>query len=229
MKPHLLILHGALGAKKQFSELAILLSSQFEVRCLEFDGHGTLGDYNGDFSINHFASQTNATLKALGWEKPLVFGYSMGGYVALKLEATHLGTFDSIITLGTKFNWTPESATQEVRMLNPEKIVEKIPAFGLYLASLHGENEWKSLMLKTADMMIEMGNHPPITEEVLANVSPKVTCLRGSKDVMVNAEETLWAVNSLPNAIYEEVPEWQHPIDKIPTKELVELLLEKRS
>ena len=227
MKPQLLILHGALGAKKQFTSIVDLLKPNFDVYCLEFDGHGTLSEYSGEFSIDHFASQTNATLKALGWEKPLVFGYSMGGYVALKLEAEHSETFERIITLGTKFNWTPESAAQEARMLNPEKIQEKIPAFGLYLASLHGEPEWKSLMVKTGEMMLEMGNHPPVTEEVLAKVSIPVLCLRGSKDVMVNAEETMWAVNALPNSSFGEMDEWQHPIDKIPTNELAEVLLEK--
>jgi pimeloyl-ACP methyl ester carboxylesterase len=227
MKPHLLILHGALGAKKQFTEIAKLLDAHFEVHTLEFDGHGTLSDYAGDLTIDHFASQAHATLRALGWEKPLVFGYSMGGYVALKLESEHPGTFSSILTLGTKFNWTPESAEQESRMLNPEKIQEKIPAFGLYLASLHGDPEWKILMGKTAQMMVKMGNHPPITEAVLAKVSTKTVCLRGSKDVMVNEEETRWAVNALPNAEFQEMAEWQHPIDKVPANELVEVILEK--
>lgn len=224
MKPQLLILHGALGAKKQFSELAILLSSKFEVHCLEFDGHGTLSDYSGELSIAHFALQTETTLKALGWIKPLVFGYSMGGYVALKLEAEHQGTFSSILTLGTKFNWNPESAAQEARMLNPEKIMEKIPAFGSYLASLHGDEEWKTLMKKTADMMLEMGNHPPITEGVLSKVALSVTCLRGSKDAMVSNEETQWAVNAIPKATYVEMEEWPHPIDKVPTQPLVEYI-----
>lgn len=227
MKPHLLLLHGALGAKKQFSELTKLLSPHFEVYVLEFDGHGTLSNYSGEFSINHFALQTKATLRALGWEKPLVFGYSMGGYVAVKLESDQPGTFSSILTLGTKFNWTPESAAQEARMLNPEKIEEKIPAFGVYLASLHGETEWKTLMKRTAEMMTEMGNHPPVTEEVLSRVSPKTVCLRGGKDVMVSQEETLWAVNALQNAAYEEIDEWPHPIDKIPANRLSDLIVNR--
>jgi len=227
MKPQLLILHGALGAKKQFTPIVELLKAHFEVYCLEFDGHGTLSEYSGTFSIDHFVSQTAATLKALGWEKPMVFGYSMGGYVALKLEAEHPGTFERIVTLGTKFNWTPETAAQEARMLNPEKILEKIPAFGLYLASLHNEQQWKSLMVKTAEMMLEMGNHPPVTEEILAKVFTNVFCLRGEKDAMVTTEETVWAVNALPDSRFEEIAEWQHPIDKIPVNELIEVLLEK--
>jgi len=75
---------------------------------------------------------------------------------------------------------------------------------------------------RTADMMLEMGNRPPITEEVLAKVQIPVTCLRGEKDAMVNHDETLWAAKYLINSKSEEIPGWLHPIDKIPTNELVE-------
>lgn len=220
----LLILHGALGAKAQFAELKRLLQNTYDVHCLEFEGHGTLSSHNEPFSIDRFAEQTHATLRALGWEKPLVFGYSMGGYVALKLEYLYPDTFREITTLGTKFNWTPESAQQETRMLNPEKIEEKVASFAFYLKQLHGEANWKSVLSRTSEMMLEMGNHPPITEEILQQITVPVTCLRGEKDAMVTSEETLWAVQQIPNTNYREIPNWIHPIDKIPVQELVDLL-----
>lgn len=224
MKKQLLILHGALGAKSQFSELISALKETYEVYSVDFDGHGKNDGYAGAYSIDHFAEQTHATLRALGWEKPLVFGYSMGGYVALKLEALHPGTFERIITLGTKFNWNPESAHQEAGMLDPEKMLEKVASFVVYLKSLHGDNHWKSVVERTAKMMLEMGNHPPVTAEILQSIGIPVTCLRGANDQMVHEEETLWAVNAMQNAHYTEVPEWKHPIDRIPVGELVEKL-----
>ena len=154
----------------------------------------------------------------------MVFGYSMGGYVALKLESMHPETFSKILTLGTKFNWTPESAAQEARMLNPEKIEEKVASFAVYLKQLHGENNWKSVLNRTADMMLEMGNNPPITEQVLQLVHVPVTCYRGGKDTMVTEAETIWAVQNLPDASYHEIPEWIHPIDKIPAAQLADKL-----
>ncbi len=222
---NLLILHGALGAKSQFNALRESLENQYNIHCLEFEGHGKYDNYTGSYSIEGFADQTRATLRALGWEKPLVFGYSMGGYVALKLESMHPGTFEKVVTLGTKFNWNPEGAQQEARMLNVEKIEEKVPAFALYLQSLHGETEWKSVVARTADMMISMGVNPPITAEVLSGISLPVHCMRGEKDVMVTEEETLWAVNALQHASYEQVEGWLHPIDRIPTEELKILLM----
>ena len=53
----------------------------------------------------------------------------MGGYVALQLANKHPKYVQKIITLGTKFAWDKETAAKEVKMLNPEKIEEKIPAF----------------------------------------------------------------------------------------------------
>lgn len=225
-KPTLLVLHGALGAKAQFTALEEALSNNFNVYTLEFEGHGN-NEAEGAFSIDRFVMQTHATLRALDWTNTLVFGYSMGGYVALKLEATHPGTFSKIVTLGTKFNWTPEAAAQETRMLNPEKIAEKVPAFAVYLQSLHGEDHWKNVMGRTAEMMLEMGNRPPVDAAVLAQIQPSVICLRGEKDQMVTEAETLWAVDALPNALYLEMPEWQHPIDKIPTADLAKVVAEK--
>lgn len=48
--------------------------------------------------------------------------------------------------------------------------------------------------------------------------------MRGEKDVMVSEDETLWAVNLLPNASYLAIPDWQHPIDRIPLEALVKQL-----
>ncbi|MES2798713.1 MAG: alpha/beta hydrolase [Bacteroidota bacterium] len=224
MKPQLLILHGALGAKKQFLPLQSSLSDAFDVKIIEFDGHGAGSNFDGEFSISHFAEQTQQFLNEVGWKRPLVFGYSMGGYVALKLEADHHGIFASIVTLGTKFDWTIESAQKETRMLNHEKIAEKVPSFASYLASLHGDNHWRILMEKTAKMMLDMGENPPITETVLAKISIPVSCLLGSEDLMVTEVETKWAQAAIANAIFEKIEGWAHPIQSIPENELATVL-----
>jgi hypothetical protein len=101
---------------------------------------------------------------------------------------------------------------------------EKVASFVVYLKTLHGDVQWKSVVERTAKMMLEMGNHPPVTAEILQTIEIPVTCLRGANDQMVTEEETLWAVNALQNANYAEGPEWKHPIDRIPVGELVEKL-----
>ena len=117
----LILLHGAIGAGSQLKPLAELLSLQFNVHTLNFEGHGGR-PINGVYSIDRFVSNLIDFLDEIELKNVSVFGYSMGGYVALKAAALHPGRIDSIVTLGTKFQWDTETASKEVHMLDPEKI-----------------------------------------------------------------------------------------------------------
>lgn len=214
----LLLLHGALGAGQQLTALKDQLSNTFQVAICEFEGHGVTAS-NASFSIQRFVANTQDLLNQLAWKQPLVFGYSMGGYVALKLESEQPGTFEQILTLGTKFNWNEASAQKESKMLNPVVILEKVPKYASYLEQLHGEN-WQNVLTKTATMMLEMGQNPPLTNDALAKIAIDVHFMRGEKDVMVDLDETLWAANGVQHGKVIEIPEWHHPIDRITVSEL---------
>ncbi|WP_300661030.1 alpha/beta hydrolase [Fluviicola sp.] len=222
---NLIILHGALGAKSQFKEIAEQLKSYFAVHSFDFDGHGAKSVTESEYSIEGFAQNLQDFMQENEIHRPLIFGYSMGGYVALKLESRNPGSFEKLVTLGTKFDWTPESAEKESKMLNAEKIAEKVPAFAGYLKSLHGEDQWKNVLGKTAQMMLRLGNKPALTNTDFAKVGIPVQLLRGSKDVMVSEEETRKTQEQLPQAEYLEIPDWQHPINLVSPKELVQQLL----
>ncbi len=222
---NLIILHGALGAKTQFKEIAEQLKSHFAVHSFDFDGHGTKSDASGEYSIERFAQNLQDFMQQNEIRQPLIFGYSMGGYVALKLESLHPQSFEKLVTLGTKFDWTPESAEKESKMLNAEKIEEKVPAFAGYLKSLHGEDQWKKVLGETAHMMLNLGSKPALTNGDFAKISIPVQLLRGSKDVMVSEGETSTVQTQLSNADYLEIADWQHPINLIPSRELVQQLL----
>jgi len=144
-----------------------------------------------------------------------VFGYSMGGYVALTAAARYPNRFKQILTLGSKFKWSPEIAAGEIKLLNPEKIAEKVPHFAQRLTELHQPQDWKTVMRKTADMMLEMGDGKRTTDEEFAKVQIPVQVGIGDKDNMVSIEETKHVANLLGNGelkIIEGVP---HPIEMI--------------
>ncbi len=222
---NLIILHGALGAEIQFKDIAEQLKPHFAVHTFDFDGHGAKSHTDSEYSIETFAQNLQDFMQENGIQQPLIFGYSMGGYVALKLESQNPGSFEKLVTLGTKFDWTPESAEKESKMLNAEKIEEKVPAFAGYLKSLHGEEQWKHVLGKTAQMMLNLGNKPALTNDDFAKITLPVQLLRGSKDVMVSEEETTQVQKQLPHADYLEIPEWQHPINLVPSEELIQQLL----
>lgn len=221
----LILLHGALGAASQLQPLKKILENQFEIIILEFEGHG-LTKSDAPFSIDLFVSNLKSFLDNNNLKNVVVFGYSMGGYVALKLASKHPEYFEKIITLGTKFDWTPESAEREIKMLNPEKIEEKVPAFTKMLDRLHSENGWKNVMCKTADMMQRLGNGEATTDEVYQNIRTKCFIGVGDGDQMVTQDETKRVASLIKNAEFYLLENTVHPIDKIDVKKLNDLIIQ---
>lgn len=221
MKPDLILLHGALGAGLQLTPLAGLLREDFTVHVLNFDGHGGK-PLDAAFSIARFSDNVSDYIASHIVSPPFIFGYSMGGYVAL--DAISKGTeVRKLLTLGTKFSWTPESAVQEVKRLNPDVIAEKIPAFAAHLEKLHAPEDWKKVMNQTADLMLDLGQSPVLTDDVLRSIPMEVICLLGEDDTMVTLEETEHAVTTIPRAQLCILPGIPHPIERVP----VDLLAEK--
>lgn len=220
----LLFLHGALGAQTQFNTLKALLGNQCQIHTLNFEGHGDRPSGN-PYSLDLFADNLKDYLNKHHLKKVLVFGYSMGGYVALKLAQHHPEYFERIMTLGTKFDWTPESAEREVKMLNPEKIEEKVPAFAKNLDQLHTATDWKTVMRKTADMMIRLGNGEANTDKDFQSIQVPCHLGVGDQDVMVSREETEKVVGLIPGAQFYQMENTKHPIDQLDFEQVAIVLL----
>lgn len=210
----LILLHGALGADRQMEPLKAHLEGKFDVHTLCFEGHG-IRTTDRPLGIAHFSENLLDFLNEKSLDKPLVFGFSMGGYVALYTEALFPGTFEKIITLGTKFRWTPDIAAREVRMLQPEIIETKVPKFAAHQAKMHAPNDWKAVMRATADMMEAMGEKPPLNAVDLKAVKCPVHLLLGEKDTMVSEQETLEIKAVLKDATFGQLPGVEHPIEKL--------------
>ncbi|AWI26254.1 alpha/beta fold hydrolase [Flavobacterium pallidum] len=210
---HLLLLHGAIGAKEQFDTLVQQLEGKFTMHTMNFSGHGGTV-MPGSFSIKGFAKDVADFLAAKNLQSINIFGYSMGGYVALYLAKEHPQLVDRIFTLATKFEWTPDIAAKETRMLDPDKIAEKIPAFANTLEKRHYPNDWKTVMTATAEMMINMGNENPLPGD-FKDIGIPVRISIGDSDAMVTLEETIAVYRQLPNASLMVFPGTHHPIEKV--------------
>src|SRR5438045_4173674 len=85
----LLLLHGALGSEDQFDDLKRVLSPHFEIFTLNFYGHGTSAPSTEPLRIEAFSEQVLDWLEKKQISQISIFGYSMGGFVALHLAANH--------------------------------------------------------------------------------------------------------------------------------------------
>ncbi len=215
-KPHLLLVHGALGSASQFESWIQPLEKNFQLWLPEFEGHGqTPQKENRPFKMQTFADNLFDFISKNNLVQPCIFGYSMGGYAALVLEQHKANTFSKIFTLATKFEWTIETATKEAGMLNPEKIKQKVPAFAELLSQRHSTMPWEELLFKTAEMMQDLGANPALNEENLNEIKIRVRLGLGDRDQMVSHLETDRVFRSLPNSELQMFPKTGHPLEKV--------------
>lgn len=220
---NLLVLHGAIGSKSQFDSIASLLDNQFDIHLLNFSGHGGEA-FKENFNISQFADDVLTYLKLNKIASIDIFGYSMGGYVALYLAKNHPEKVGKIITLGTKLSWTPDIAAKETKMLVADKIEEKIPAFAKILKERHQPNNWKTVLEKTTNMMIAMGNNNVLKDEDFKLIQHTTKMLLADNDEMVSKVETNHVAQLLPHATFELLPNSKHPIEKVDINALSEII-----
>ena len=214
----LLILHGALGSASQLDPVKTAFEDRRIVAySLNFTGHGGT-PFQSDFGIEQFAKDTFQFLESHNLKQVDIFGYSMGGYVALWLAKKYPDRVGKIVTLGTKFDWSEESAAKEVKKLNPEKILEKIPAFARILEHRHAPNDWKELLNKTAYMMLGLGKRPLLTKEILQMIKHQVSICLGDLDDMADRNYSEEVSGFLPNGKFFLLENTPHPIEKVDLK-----------
>jgi esterase/lipase len=219
----IVLLHGAIGSSDQLNPLAETLNKEgFQTFTFNFSGHGKT-PFQNNFDINTFALELKLFIENKNLHKASVFGYSMGGYVALYLAKLAPELLGNIITLGTKFNWTKEIAEREIQNLNPETILQKVPKFALALEQRHGQN-WKTLLEKTAEMMTGLGEKNVLNLSDFTAIKNNILIGLADKDSMVSLEETINVYKHLPNAAMYMLPNTKHPIESVNIKLLTQIL-----
>ena len=214
----ILFLHGALGCKKHWEPIVSLLSRHPNIHVLDFPSHGDsdvrlnkiqlsdLVDFVRDYILKH--QLNNVT----------IVGYSLGGYVGLKLAEEQLPGLEKVITIATKLNWNKEIASQEIEQLS--KLEHLIPKF----EKEHGSNAL-SLISNTITILQSIGELPLIKSN-FANVKVPISMMVGENDTMVTQVEIDEFIEG--NTFMEKIvlPEQPHLLQKMNTLILSQSILD---
>lgn len=217
----ILFLHGALGSKSQFDQIVNRLNATFECHSLNFAGHGGELFPPQGLTFSTFAQNILSYLDNNGIEKINLFGFSMGGYAALYFAFLHPQRVSKIFTLNVKFNWDPISTAKEAGMLDPDKMLEKVPVFANNLMLTHGLNIWKSLLKSTSDMMKQLSETVLLSEQQLSELKQPVLLGIGDRDQTSSVAETLSVYKMLPSASLMVFPNTAHPFEKVSPELLI--------
>ena len=211
----LLLLHGAIGAKDQLEPLAELLKNDYHIHTLNFDGHGGAAMPSEPFSIPLFAKNVNDYCITASITNVDVFGYSMGGYVAMYLAKQSPSLINKIVTLATKFHWDEAISSKETKMLDAGVIAQKVPAFATQLQQRHAPNDWTQVLDKTKDMLLQLGRQNTLQLNDYASIQTPSLIMLGDKDKMVTAEETLAVYRALLTVQLCILPGTPHPLEQV--------------
>jgi len=225
MKQNLILLHGALGSSQSFDALLPYLSDDFNVFVPDIKWHGDRSEAGSVFKMQDLADDLEDIFENEQVQFTNVFGFSMGGYIALTLALKKPQYFRKVMTLGTKLDWKVEQAEKETKMLNPDKIQEKVPQFAQHLQSLHGEN-WSNLCRQTAGMMLDLGQQPILTSDNISTLEFPIRIGLGDKDNMVSFDETVAFYKALSQGEMQVFPNCLHPIEKVNAETLARAIMD---
>ncbi|NML19928.1 alpha/beta hydrolase [Pseudoflavitalea sp. G-6-1-2] len=225
----IVLLHGAVGAASQLKPLADALGKDYKVHYFNLKGHGGEPMPDEPFSIEMFAQQVLDYFEQHQLQSPIVFGYSLGGYVGMYIARHYPGKISRLITLATKYEWSPEIAAKEGKNFDAEKIEAKVPAFAAQLAKLHAPGDWKLTLKKVAELLHALGNRNALGMEDYPQINIPVLVMVGDRDRMVSIEETVGVYRALPAATASLciLPGTPHPLEQVNLHQILNQILQK--
>jgi pimeloyl-ACP methyl ester carboxylesterase len=107
----LVLLHGGFGAGGMFQQLIPALASTRQVIVADLQAHGRTADIDRPLTLEAMGDDIAALITYLGHEKADLFGYSLGGGVALQTAIRHPKVLSKLILLSAPYKsegWYPE-------------------------------------------------------------------------------------------------------------------------
>jgi pimeloyl-ACP methyl ester carboxylesterase len=132
----LILLHGGLGSGEMFAAILPTLTANHKVILVDLQGHGRTADIDRPISVELMAGDIAALVRHLGLEEPDVFGYSLGGGVALFTAATYPDLIGRTVVVSANIRRNaiyPEMLVQQGQV-GPEaaEFMRETPMYELY-------------------------------------------------------------------------------------------------
>lgn len=189
----LVLLHGGLfDIDQQFGALIPDLAVGRRVIAVDFQGHGRTNDIDRPFSAAAFAGDVRAVLDQLGVGRADIFGFSVGGAVALELAIHHPERVRKVIVSSTSFAASGMRGSDNADAVGVMTVdmIAGTPMEASYLAkSPHPDLEHLQILLDKLGATYETGFPDRTEAEIRAIEAPTLITL-GDAD-MVSLEHAV--------------------------------------
>ena len=231
--PPVVLLHGGNQSSHSWDLVSLHLADRYHVYALDQRGHGdTEWSRELDYSMDAMVSDVRAFVAAAGIERPIVFGHSMGGRVALStaLAAPDLARAMVIVDVGPELSAEGTKVVADFVVHNIEfddlnVFLDNVVRYDRFRSREHVARTVKYNLLVRADgKYVSKVDHRRMTgtaaggalstltlEDVGAITSPLLLVRGGESDVLL-ADAAERFVEALPNGRMATVPNVGHNV-----------------
>ena len=139
----MILIHGRTLSKESMDPLFLYYKDWYHVVSYDVRGHGRT-ESSGEFTLDDLSDDLVGLISAYHLEKPIVIGFSMGSYIALRTAERHPGLFPGMVLIGTRGGRTssPWPATDAVgRALESYDNMTDAPKVTIPVLVLTGEHD----------------------------------------------------------------------------------------
>lgn len=246
-RPTVVLLHSSASASRQWSALAARLAARFDVRTVDFHGHGGRPAWSGAKPLT-LADEVALVEPILKAGRPVhLVGHSYGGAVALKAAALNPSAVASVAVFEpVLFRWlfdaaADSSAAREVMAVaeTMRKYLDRGDAYraaALFLDYWAGTGTWASMSIERRDsaairMRSVMAHFDalfgdPLSVEDLQRVRKPMLFLSGTRSVASMRTISPLLRAALPDAVHEAIPGLGHMGPVTHAAEVIERIID---
>jgi pimeloyl-ACP methyl ester carboxylesterase len=214
----LILLHGGTSTLETWQPFLPIFVPHFRVITPDSRAHGRTNNPAGELSYHQMADDVVALIQALNLEKPLIFGYSDGGQIALELGIHYPDLCGALVIGAAWYKFSPTyidtlnaAGFESSGKVNFEHIQRESPEWVDEMKRDHCSTDdpdyWRTLLKQISDMWWTPLDY--IAEDFQKITEPTLILL-GDRDGIVVLQQAVEEYQLIPNAELAIIPNATH-------------------
>ena len=214
--PPLVVLHGALGSTAlETDRLVRVWERDARVYAVDLPGHGRSDGLDVEAPTwDPYVEAAAAVVDDLGLEAARVFGFSMGGGVALGLTLARPDRVARLAVHGVNVQWDDDEVEAMTGPMDPATMEVEHPFWARRLADVHGPDRWRRLVQQMIAFTRGLPDRP-VPDADLARVACPTLVSAGDRDRFFDVRHAVGLYRAIPGARLQILPGLDHPIQGV--------------
>ena len=209
--PPVLLLHGAAGCTAlETRPLLRRLEPHAHVLAIDFSGHGASALPEDRFTADLFTRNARAALDHFDIDQADVFGFSMGGSMALHLAYRHPDRVRRIAVHGGCITWDEAQVEAMLQRLDADGLRNHQPQFAAQLDAAH--RNWDALFDRMRSFIRTLPDRSDDLQRIASNIEHSTLVSAVDRDDLFSLDAPLGLHQTLPHSRLAVVPGERHAL-----------------